>query len=67
MKRCSIVLGLALVWLLSTSGQVFGQGNNPLISVNEAGTGSLLFPGGTPIPTAGALAPTRAPAASRPP
>jgi len=32
------------------------QGNNPLITVNENGVGSLLFPAGSPIPTTGVLA-----------
>lgn len=35
--------------------------NNPLISVDENGNGSLLFPGGMPIPTAGVLAPDPGP------
>jgi hypothetical protein len=60
MKSRSVVAGLALAWLLTASGQVFGQ-NNPLISVDENGHGSLLFPGGTPIPTVGVLAPDPGP------
>jgi hypothetical protein len=35
--------------------------NNPLITVDENGHGTLLFPGGTPIPTAGVLAPDPGP------
>jgi hypothetical protein len=36
-------------------------GNNPTITVDENGVGSLLFPGGTSIPTHGVLAPDPGP------
>ena len=35
--------------------------NNPLITLDENGNGSLLFPGGMPIPTVGVLAPDPGP------
>jgi MYXO-CTERM domain-containing protein len=60
MKRCGLVAGVVLTSLLVTGGQAFGQ-NNPLISVDEFGHGSLLFPGGAPIPTVGVLAPDPGP------
>jgi hypothetical protein len=52
MRRLVFVSIVALV--LATS--VYAQGNLPLITLDENGNGSLLFPGGPAIPTAGVLA-----------
>jgi hypothetical protein len=53
MKNNLRLVGLvALMAMLATGA--FAD-NNPLITVNEAGHGTLLFPGGSPIPTTGTL------------
>src|SRR5262245_19012686 len=56
-------LGLAaLALLLGGVGQVTAAPvPNPLISVDENGNGTLLFPGGQPIPTQGVLMPDPGP------
>jgi hypothetical protein len=51
--RVTFVVAVALLILHRTSA--FAQ-NNPLITVDENGNGTLLFPGGPPIPTHGVLA-----------
>jgi hypothetical protein len=51
--RATFVVAVALLFLHRTSA--FAQ-NNPLITVDENGNGTLLFPGGSPIPTHGVLA-----------
>ena len=48
------------IFLLVTSGEALAD-NNPLITLDENGHGSLLFPGGMPIPTVGVLAPDPGP------
>jgi hypothetical protein len=61
MTKRSILAALALgVCLLATTRPAHAQ-NNPLISVDEGGTGSLTFPGAPPIPTTGVLAPVPGP------
>src|SRR4029078_657674 len=55
------LLAVCLVALLSFgSGNAFAD-NNPLITLDENGHGTLLFPGGAPIPTIGVLAPDPGP------
>ena len=52
---------VCLIALLSFgSGNAFAD-NNPLITLDENGHGTLLFPGGAPIPTIGVLAPDPGP------
>src|SRR6516165_8324985 len=51
--RVTFVFVFALLFLHGTS--TFAD-NNPLITVDERGSGSLLFPGAPPIPTHGVLA-----------
>ena len=51
--RVTFVFVVALLFLHGTS--TFAD-NNPLITVDERGSGSLLFPGAPPIPTKGVLA-----------
>src|SRR5215471_8297285 len=58
MRRTTAALGL--LCFLSLAQLSFGQAN-PLITVDENGHGSLLFPGGPPIPTVGVLAPDPGP------
>jgi hypothetical protein len=59
MKR--ILLWVALAGL-SIVGSAFAQGaNNPIITVDEDGVGTLQFPGAGPIPLHGVLAPDPGP------
>src|SRR5690348_13331829 len=51
--RVTFVVAVALLFLHITSA--FAD-NVPLITVDENGNGTLLFPGGVPIPTHGVLA-----------
>jgi hypothetical protein len=49
----SILVLMAALLLFGLSSSVLAQGNNPLITVNETGNGTLLFPGSPIIPTNG--------------
>jgi hypothetical protein len=51
--RVTLVVAVALLFLHTTSA--FAD-NFPLITVDENGNGTLLFPGSPPVPTHGALA-----------
>ena len=57
MKRLSPTLAAfsLAVSLMFTCGEALAQ-NNPLITLDENGNGTLLFPGGLPITTTGVLA-----------
>src|SRR5690242_11119656 len=59
-RKAFISLCLTVLWL-AMGGMAYAQGNFPLITVDEKGNGSLLFPGGGPIPTIGVLAPDPGP------
>jgi hypothetical protein len=63
MNRRTILAALALATLLVANGrQVHAQAaNNPIISVDERGIGSLQFPGGPQINLPGVLAPDPGP------
>lgn len=61
MKARSLFRFALIVVVSFTASGAFAQGNNPLITVFEDGTGSLLFPGGSPIVTTGVLAPDPGP------
>jgi hypothetical protein len=52
---------LAAIWIGHSTGIAQAQVGNPLITVDEHGKGSLLFPGGAPFPTVGVLAPDPGP------
>jgi hypothetical protein len=59
-------VGFLLVMCLGTAHAaratpIVIQANNPTITVDENGNGTLVFPGGAPIPTAGVLAPDPGP------
>jgi len=58
MRFRGILLGLAVAATLSaTGGKAFAQAaNNPTITVDENGNGSLVFPGGAPFNVPGVLA-----------
>ena len=61
--RCAVLGGcFAVCCLLSMSGYVYGQvGNNPSITVDEAGNGTLQFAGVPPTLLPGVLAPDPGP------
>lgn len=59
MKRTTLLL-VALALLFGGGERANGQ-NNPLITLDENGNGTLLFPGQAPIPTMGVLAPDPGP------
>jgi PEP-CTERM motif len=54
MRRIVLVLW-ALALLLSGVGPAAAQGNNPIITADEKGNGSLTFPASAPVPTIGVL------------
>jgi hypothetical protein len=60
MRFRNLVASVSLVVMLLCSNHVFAD-LNPLITVDENGNGTLLFPGGSPIPTHGVLAPDPGP------
>jgi hypothetical protein len=55
-----LLASVSLAVMLLCSSCVFAD-LNPLITVDENGNGTLLFPGGSPIPTHGVLAPDPGP------
>jgi hypothetical protein len=61
MKARAVRSALLVAATLVVSAAAAGAQNNPLITVNENGMGSLLFPGRLPIPLFGVLAPDRGP------
>jgi len=61
MKRLLIAALSVAAMSLAAGTPVLAQGNNPLITVDEFGHGTLQFPGGPLIPTAGVLAPDPGP------
>ena len=52
---------LCLATLLLVTSSTVRADNNPLITVNEFGQGTILFPGGQPIPITGVLIPDPGP------
>jgi hypothetical protein len=64
MKARAVRSALLVATTLVVSAAAAGAQNNPIITVNENGVGSLLFPGGVPIPTLGVLAPDPGPGGS---
>jgi hypothetical protein len=60
LRRITLVAVCLVALLAIGSGNAFAD-NNPLITLDENGHGTLLFPGGSPIPTTGVLAPDPGP------
>jgi hypothetical protein len=66
MQRLTLCKGSAVTVILAISLVCFlvshaAAQSNPLITVDESGNGTLLFPGGSPIPTIGTLQPDPGP------
>src|SRR4051794_29960404 len=60
MKSLKFLFALVAVSFCLISSSARAQ-NNPLITVDENGVGTILFPGGTPFNTTGVLAPDPGP------
>ena len=56
-----IALGCVLAGIVLPQAQAQAATANPLITVDENGNGTLLFPGGAPIPTVGVVQPDPGP------
>jgi hypothetical protein len=57
----SLFIRAVAIFALAAPVAAFAQGNNPLISVFENGTGTITFPGGSALPLPGVLAPDPGP------